>query len=275
MPEDRIPRRVLAIVPHQDDFEFTCGGAFALLRERYGDAVALKVVCVTDGSSGHHELDAAATAERRDGEARAAAAVVGAEYELLRPLEGAPIGDGRSLIDHRLLGGVWNAIRAFEPDLVFCPPVPADPLAGVHVDHLHTAQAVRLVAYQILVPRAYPTLEGPVKRRVRYPLIVNLDDGYNREGSYDLCQDISTVYPAKERMALCHESQVLEWLPWLQGHDQPITRDQAAAALRQRHSEMNARYGRDDAVPREYYRVTRWARSPEPGELDALFPARC
>jgi len=270
---DARPRRVMSIMAHQDDFEFTASGSFALLRERYGDDIALKVVTTNTGATGHHQMSLDDTARRRDGEARAAAALIGADYECLRQLNGCHV-PSQVFLDHNTMGGLWNCIRAWEPDVIFCPPVPSDPLAGVHIDHFHTAMAVRLVAYHILVPYAYPTMDGPVKQRVPYPLIINVEDSYSSEGDYHVRQDISTVYDRKKAMGLCHESQIFEWLPFTQGAEHAISRADWEQQFEQRHLSINARYGCDDGVLSEFFMITRWGRAPRDGELAALFPER-
>src|SRR5687767_582459 len=105
------PLRVMSIMAHQDDFEFNAGGTFALLRQALGDNVRLCVLTTTTGASGHHTMTAAETVQRRDAEARAAAAMIGAEYHLLKTLDNKPVEDGQFLISRSLLGGLWNAIR--------------------------------------------------------------------------------------------------------------------------------------------------------------------
>lgn len=181
---------------------------------------------------------------------------------------------GQVFIDRNTLGGLWNAIRAYEPDVIFAPPVAGDPLAGVHIDHQNTAIALRMVAYQLVVPGAYPTLGGPVKQRVRSPLIINVDDGYSAEAGFHIRQDISGTYQTKVAMSLCHESQIFEWLPFSRGADRPLTRDEWIEHFRVRHVAVNQRYGQGDPeVPSEYFRITRWGRAPRPGELARLFPA--
>ncbi len=263
--------RVMSIMAHQDDFEFSAGGTFALLRKTLGDRVSLKIIATTRGAGGHHEMLPEKTFRRRDAEARKSAAVIGAEYECLRRLDGSH-SPMQVFIDRNLLGGLWNAIRAFEPDVIFCPPVVTDPLAGIHIDHQNTAMAVRMVAYQLIVPRAYPTTDGPVKQRVRSPLIINVADNYSRETAFDIRQDISEVYESKLEMALCHESQVFEWLPWTGGREIPLSREQVIKEFQERHENINHRQGIADGVKSEFFRITRWAREPENGELERLFP---
>lgn len=262
--------RVMSVMAHQDDFEFNAGGAFARLRQKYGERLQLKILCTTTGASGHHQLSLEETARRRAAEARRSAAILGAEYEGLTCLDGQPL-TGQVLLERNLLGGLWNAVRAFEPDFIFCPPVVTDPLAGIHIDHYNTAWAVRMVAYQLTVPHAYPVMGGEAKGRVTYPVIVNVDDAYAGEGECDVVLDVAPFYEQKLRMALCHESQIFEWLPWNSGENEPITAEEFGRRFRRRHTAVNQRYGQDDSVPREYFRLTRWGRKVEVSVLEALF----
>ena len=69
--------RVLAIHAHPDDVEFQCAGTLALLREAGCDVT---IATMTPGDCGSAEHDCEAIAEIRRGEARASAALIGAEY---------------------------------------------------------------------------------------------------------------------------------------------------------------------------------------------------
>ncbi len=263
------PARVLAIMPHPDDFEFNAGGLFAQLRHRHGAAVQLKVITTSTGASGHHRLGPDETFHRRLGESRASAALIGAEAECLRQLDGSHV-HGQVLLSQNLLGGLWNAIRAFRTDYLFCPPVARDPLAGIHVDHEETACAIRRVGYQLGVPFAYPTLGAEPLIEYRSPLIILTDDVYNAEKAYDIAVDISATFETKTAMALCHESQVFEWLPFTR-RAQPPTREAFSDAFRARHSRINERFGKLDDVPREYYRISRWGCAEQPADREWLF----
>lgn len=272
MSDGATPMRVMSIMAHQDDFEFNAAGTFTLLRQTLGEGVAFKIVTTSRGASGHHEMDLEETFRHREKEAQAAAEKIGAEYECLRRLDGTHV-PAQVLVDRNLLGGLWNVIREFEPNVIFCPPVTRDPLAGIHVDHESTAMAVRMVAYQLVAPRAYPTTRGPVKMRVPQPLILNVDDLYASEGHFDIRQDISNVWETKVAMGMCHASQIFEWLPWAGRRDVP-TPQQWEEIFVQRHLSANKRYGQDDQVRSEYFRITRWGRGPAAGELERLFPQR-
>src|SRR5574340_453626 len=101
--------RIMAIGAHPDDCEARCGGVAALWAQR-GDAVCF--VSVTNGQSGHHEMNVAALSQRRATEAARAAAAVGAESRVL------PIADGHlePTLQNRLM--LIRLIREFRPDLI-------------------------------------------------------------------------------------------------------------------------------------------------------------
>jgi len=264
------PLRVMAIMPHQDDFEFNTGGAFAMLRRHYGDAVELRILCTTRGASGHQEMSLEETFRRREAEARASAALIGAEYECLTQLDGTHV-PAQLFIDRNSLGGLWNTIRAFEPHAVFCPPVADDPLAGVHIDHLHTAEAVRLVAYQLLVPHAYPTMSGPVRQRVVQPVVINVHDPYLVTNRYDVALDVSDVLETKTEMALCHRSQIFEWLPFAGGQTPPDEAEYRRTFVERMHNRMASYQYQGDGVY-EFFRFTRWGRKPKREDIARIFP---
>lgn len=242
---------------HQDDFEFNAGGLFSILKTHYKQEIKIKILTSTRGASGHHEMVLEETFRRREREAQASATLIGAEYECLKQLDGSHL-PGQVFIDHNLLGGLWNAIRKFEPDYIFCPPVIDNPMAGIHIDHYNTAWAVRMVAYQLSVPHAYPATFHPINQRVTYPVIINVHDSYAGGGEFDFCIDISSVYETKEKMALCHESQVFEWLPWNSGEAFPITKEDFQKKFKKRHQILNEFHGFQDSVPREFFRLTNW-----------------
>jgi LmbE family N-acetylglucosaminyl deacetylase len=262
----------MSVMAHQDDFELNLGGTFALLRQTLGERVKLKVLTTNTGATGHHQLSLDDTFIRRREEARRAAALVDADYECLKQLDGNHV-PGQVIVDRNLLGGLWNAIRAFRADVIFCPPIATDPLAGVHIDHDQTAIAMRYVAYQLGVPHAYPNTHGGDTERYDPPLVINVDDPYIGTGGADIRQNISDVYDTKLKMTLCHESQVLEWLPYNGGWaTDGATPQQWTERLRLRHLATNQRYGCGDNVMSEFFLLTRWGRTARDGELDLLFP---
>ena len=206
--------RVMSVMAHQDDFEFEAAGLFLRLREYYGDNVELKVLTTSTGLSGHHVMDTDQTIRVREAEAIASADVVGAEYENLRQLDGSHI-PAQVFCDRNMLGGLWNAIRAFAPDYIIAPPLVTNPLAGIHIDHQHTAEAVRLVAYQLGVPNAYPTINAPRQTRFPVPAILTCPDAYCKEALWHFGVDCNNVREKKISMLLKHKSQICEWLPFV------------------------------------------------------------
>jgi len=108
----------------------------------------------------------------------------------------------------------------------------------------------------------------------RTPLILNVDDPYNQTTQADINQDISSVYDLKLQMSLCHRSQVLEWLPFVNGEDN-ITEEVWIERFKKRHTGVNQRYKIEGDTPHECFRITHWGRNPQEGELDKLFPQRC
>jgi LmbE family N-acetylglucosaminyl deacetylase len=267
---DNAKLRLMAIVPHQDDFEFNAGGLFATARKHYQDELAIKILATTRGASGHHEMSLDETFKRRDREAKESAAIIGAGYECLTLLDGTN-PEGQLFINKNSLGGIWNSIRCFAPDIIFCPPLVTDPLAGIHIDHLHTAQAVRAVAYQLCVPHAYPVTQEPFNEKTQIPIIVNMDDVYAAESDYCFCCDISGSYKIKEQMSECHKSQIYEWLPFTQ-NEAPPSVEEWKEEFRMRHKLVNQRYGVEDDSPLEFFKLTRWGKSICIEDVQELLP---
>lgn len=72
-------------------------------------------------------------------------------------------------------------------------------------------------------------------------------------------------------MALSNPRIVLYWLPFVRLQPPP-TDEEFAKEFRTRHSRINERYGRDDAEPREYFRLSRWGRRANEADVAWLFP---
>ena len=270
--------RVLYVHAHFDDFEFTAAGTFELWRRRLGREFTGKLIVCTDGAAGHQFRTRAETARMRLAEQAASAALGGFEFELLRLPSGKAPREAALQVSTDLLAALWKAIRDFEPDYLLCPPLPTDTLAGVHIDHLVVADAVRRIAYMINVPHAF-TPEYPSDERqsvpCKVPVILNVYDGYMfGANAFDLAVDIEETMPLVEQMTWCHQSQVREWLPWVGRHDMeaPASIDDWRVTLRRRFEKKNRELGIDSPHAFEVFTVTAWGEVPTAEQLLADFP---
>jgi LmbE family N-acetylglucosaminyl deacetylase len=266
--------KILFVHAHFDDYEFTAAGTFERWRRQLGSALRARVIVCTDGRGGHHVRTRAETGRIRLGEQRESARLGGYEFELLRYPDGTVPREGCLTVDGRLLAGLWKAIRDFEPDYLFCPPLPVDPLAGVHVDHLAVAEAVRKVAYLINVPHAF-TPEYPADERrskpCRVPVILTTYDGYmHGANAFDLAVDVTPVFDTICALTWCHQSQIREWIPWVGRHQLergPESREEWAVALRKRFVRQQRDLGIRTRKLVEVFTVTAWG---EVARIDSL-----
>jgi LmbE family N-acetylglucosaminyl deacetylase len=271
--------RVLHVHAHFDDFEFVAAGTFELWRRALGSAFRGRVLVCTDGRSGHHVRSRAETAAVRLAEQAAAARLGGYEFARLARPDGTPFGEARTLSTD-LLAALWQAIREFEPDYLVCPPLPTDPLAGVHPDHVTVAEAVRRVAYMINVPHAfldeYPAADETAARWLKTPVILNAYDGYMAGANgFDLAVDIEPAFDLVAAQSWCHQSQINEWLPWVARHQLEPTADLAAwqGKLRDRFRRQARELGLPADRAWEVFTVTAWGTVPDLAQLERDFPA--
>jgi LmbE family N-acetylglucosaminyl deacetylase len=269
--------KLLFVHAHFDDFEFTAAGTFELWRRR-DPSVRRRVLVCTDGAAGHHAMTREETAARRLAEQERAAALGGFELGVLRDRTGAIFREARLHAAPDFLPALWKEIRAFQPDYLFCPPIPSDPLAGVHVDHLDVAQAVRAVAYLINVPHAftpeYPGTDVPASP-VNTPVIVNTYDGYLGAGhTHDLAVDITEVADHCAELAWCHESQLREWLPWVARHNLEASESLEAWKIQFRRmlERRKPALGIREPGVFEAFQVTAWGTIPSVDQLERDFP---
>jgi LmbE family N-acetylglucosaminyl deacetylase len=127
--------KVLFVHAHYDDYEFTAAGTFELWRRRLGAEFQGRVLVCTDGEAGHHFRSRAETGKVRLAEQEESARLGGYEFALLRLPNGQVPREACLQVSTELLAALWKAIRDFEPDYLFCPPLGSDPLAGIHNDH--------------------------------------------------------------------------------------------------------------------------------------------
>ena len=273
--------KALFVHAHYDDYEFTTAGTFELLRGRPGGDFQARIVVCTDGKAGHHFRTREETGRLRQAEQDAAARMGGFDWTLLRLPNGEVPREACLQITPELLAALWKAIRDFEPDYLFCPPLPSDPLAGVHNDHLTVAEAIRRVAYMINVPHAF-TPEFPAdethSRPCKVPVILHVYDGYMfGANAFDFAVNVQEVFANICALTWCHQSQVSEWLPWVGRHnmDAPLSFEDWTNTLRARFDRKNRELDLVTPHAMEVFTVTAWGAVPTLDQLQADLPILC
>jgi len=279
------PMKALYVHAHYDDYEFTAAGTFEMWKRKLGAAFRGKVIVCTDGKAGHQFRTREETGRLRYQEQLASARIAGCEFEMLRLPDGQVPREACLHVTTDLLAALWKSIRDFEPDYLFCPPLPADPLAGVHVDHVAIGQAVREVAYMLNVPHAftpeYPTDETK-SAPCKVPVIIAVYDGYMfGDNTHDLAVDVEPAFEQICQMTWCHQSQIAEWLPWVGRHNMAVPKSLAdwQVSLRQRFDRKNRELRLPTTRAVEVFTVTAWGAIPTLEELlrdfPDLLPAAC
>jgi LmbE family N-acetylglucosaminyl deacetylase len=256
--------KILCLHAHFDDYEFVAAGTFELWKRKLGKNLTARVVICTDGKAGHHFRSREETGRLRIQEQEASARIGDYELEVLRLPDGQIPREASLQVTIPLLAALWKSIRSFEPDYLFCPPIAADPLAGIHVDHVAVAEAVRKVAYMINVPHAftpeYPSDET-LSKPCKVPVIINLFDAYMAgANTHHLAVDVEEVFPKICEMTYCHQSQISEWIPWVDRHQlpKPGSFEDWTKTLRQRFARQSKELGLDVRRAFEVFTVTAW-----------------
>jgi LmbE family N-acetylglucosaminyl deacetylase len=221
-----VPLTVFAFSCHPDDIEFMMGGTLFLLKRA---GCALHYLNLADGSCGSTEQGPAETAARRHGEARDAAALLGAEFHE------SLVGDFEVLYTSELVRRATAVIREVKPDILLLPS-PEDYME----DHMNTSRVGVTAAFCRGVPNfaSLPPVPPSFQDVVLYhALPYGLADGLRRRIQPDFFVDISGVIEDKQAMLACHQSQK-KWLDVSQGLDSYL------AAMRDMSAEVGRRSGR-------------------------------
>ncbi len=195
--------RILVIGAHPDDADIKAGGSSA---KWCGLGHTVRMVSLTDGAAGHHATWGPALAERRRAEARAAAAVIGAAYEVWD----YPDGELQPTLEARRR--VIRLIRTFGPDLLL-----TDRPNDYHPDHRAAALLVQDAAYMVTVPAVCPD----TPQLGCSPVIAYFSDAFTRPcccSEPHVVVDVEDVLDKVVGMLHCHVSQFYEWLPFNGGH---------------------------------------------------------
>ncbi|MEM7133250.1 MAG: PIG-L family deacetylase [Chloroflexota bacterium] len=192
------PLQLLVFGAHPDDPDISAGG-LAAIYARMGHAV--KMISLTSGDAGHHEIGGAPLAWRRRREAAAAGACLGAEYLTL------DIHDGALLPTLENRNTVIEIMRNTKPDLVLVHR-PND----YHPDHRYASQLVQDASYMVTVPNVV----SHVPHLRTMPVIMYTWDHFQKPTPFspDVVVNIDEVIEQKLDALHCHESQMYEWLPY-------------------------------------------------------------
>lgn len=211
----------MAIGAHPDDLEILCAGTLA----RYVAEGHEVVMChIADGDRGSYEHTRDEIRAIRDEEARAAAAVVGAEYMALGMADGEV-----NASDPGQRERVTEAIRAARPDVVIAH-APNDYMTD-HVEASRLAFDTSFLATLPLFKTASPHL-------AEVPALVYMETVTGNDFVPVEFVDISEYIETKLKALDQHQSQ----LRWLADHDGVDMLDQIRTVSRYRGLQCGAEY---------------------------------
>ena len=190
--------RILAVGAHPDDVEIRCGGTLACYAQA-GHHVM--IAHATNGEKGHVTIPPPELAKIREKEARAAAAVIGAEVFWLN------FPDAELFYDKETRLVFVDMLRQARPDIILTHWYEA-----YHPDHMITCQLVCGASYISTVPHI-KTNHPPYKN---IPKIYYFEVDYSVEAAAAKYVDVTEVYDLKRKMLAAHQSQFV-WLK--ENHD--------------------------------------------------------
>jgi LmbE family N-acetylglucosaminyl deacetylase len=133
---------------------------------------------------------------------RKSSSFLGASYKILGINDGTVVPS----VENRLK--VLEEIRSFDADIVFTHR-PND----YHPDHRYTSKLVEDTAYMVMVPLVLPSCPPLTKN----PLFLYFNDPFTKPCKFqpDVVIDIDSVVDDRAYALNCHESQMWEWMPWI------------------------------------------------------------
>ena len=262
----------LVIGAHPDDAE-KAGGTMAKLIAK-GHKVRL--VSMTNGNAGHHEMGGGPLAQRRFKEAQCAGKVIGAEYAVMDN------DDGKLMPTLENRENIIAQIREFNADVIITHR-PND----YHPDHRNTGLLVRDAAYMVTVPN----IVASVPHLNKNPVFMYMNDRFSKPAPFepDIVVAIDDVVEKKIDMYHCHESQVYEWLPYNAGFldrvpSDPSKRREWLGQIWKPRSERPAKLYRDLLIElygeergsrvkyAEAFEVSEYGSQPSQERLKKMFP---
>jgi N-acetylglucosamine malate deacetylase 1 len=234
------PLRILIIGAHPDDADIKAGGTAA---KWCALGHVVRLVSLTNGRAGHQSMHGPELARRRRAEAEAAAATIGATYEVLDH----PDGELDDRLEYR--EEVIGLIRSFRPDLII-----THRSNDYHPDHRFAGLLVQDASYLLTVPAIVPD----VPHLPACPVILYFSDAFTKPCRFEphVVVDIDGEFDRVVAMLHCHASQFYEWLPYNAGYLDQVPQEEDARRrwladrLGQRIEPMAGRYR--DLIVRTY-----------------------
>ena len=213
--------RVMAIGAHPDDLEILCAGTLA----RYVAEGHEVVMChIADGDRGSYEHTREEIRAIRDEEARAAAAIIGAEYMALGMADGEV-----NAADPGQRERVTEAIRVARPDVVIAHS-PNDYMT----DHVEASR----LAFDSSFMATLPLFETASPHLAEVPALVYMETVTGNDFVPVEFVDISAHIETKLNALDQHQSQ----LRWLADHDGVDMLDQIRTVSRYRGLQCGVEY---------------------------------
>jgi LmbE family N-acetylglucosaminyl deacetylase len=264
--------RVISFGAHPDDCDYRAGG-IAAKYARLGHQV--KFVSLSSGDAGHQAQGGGALARRRRAEAAEAGRRLGiASYITLDN------HDGELLASLEVRHQIIRLIRGWQADIVLGPR-PWD----YHPDHRYCGIAMQDAAYLVIVPNVCPDTPALKKN----PVFLYHEDGFRKPVPFQasIAIDIDDAIEAKVAAFHAHESQMYEWMPYLDdaAAEVPADGEERRDWLRRKWFDVPRQptvqealekwYGQGAAAGIRYaeaFEVCEYGRQPDEAELRELFP---
>ncbi len=264
---------IVILGAHPDDCEAYAGGT-AVKWARGGHNVLF--VSLTNGDAGHHEMGGGALARRRRCEAAQSAQRGGVQTVILDH------HDGELLPTLQARHEVIRIIRNHTADIVVSHH-PAD----YHPDHRYTSTLVQDASFMVTVPNCCPDTE-PLRHNPSFFYLMHARPSALTSAPH-VAIAIDDAIDTKYAMLDAMESQMYEWLPWLEGtlHEVPGAPEARMTWLRKNwdvpfmqiadtHRALLAKwYGPLQAKETRYaetFEICPYGRQPTDDELRRLFP---
>ena len=273
MEQGKKPLRVIMIGAHPDDCEHYAGGTAALWADR---GAAVQLVSLSNGDAGHHEKGGGSLARIRNAECVRSAKILGVTSLVM------DFHDGELEPTLEVRKAVIRAIRNWQADIVISHR-PYD----YHPDHRYTSQVVQDAAFLVTVPNICPDVP-PLKWNC---VFLFFGDSFLKPAPFkpDVIVDVGPVMNKKILSFAAMESQVYEWIPWLEGNldSVPASESERLEWLGEQYAEhferaatryqdlLAERYGAGHATGVKYaegFELCELGRQPTREELWEMFP---